>query len=200
MKNWTYAILCVLICLLGCEPQPRAHYQAWVEEELAKGVRHDSLFLGLRFGMTRDAFVDTCWRLNRQKVIWHGSRHLTVQHHLPDMEPTTQLNFYPEFTAEDRIYEMPMLINRETWAPWLASASADSLIPEVKAMLLDWYGGHDFEAFQIPDRPLTYLKIDGNRRIAVSREDEQHVKVVITDLSAAPPTDDSPYRLATHIQ
>lgn len=172
------------LLLSACRTTDEDRYAAWVKKELARDVQHDSLFLGLHFGMPRQAFFDTVWQLNRRKLVTHGPRTQSVQYKLPDVEPSTTLNFYPEFTSQGLINEVPVLIGRITYAPWLPNTSADSLIPEACEMIMDWYGGNEFQTFRFEGLPPLRIKIDGNRRIAVSREDEQYAKVLISDLSA----------------
>ncbi|MEM9987413.1 MAG: hypothetical protein AAF804_20155 [Bacteroidota bacterium] len=179
---WLIA-LSALTLLSACVSQSEEPYQTWVEEEGRSGVRHDSLFLGFHFGMSREAFIDTCWKLNQRGLIRNGPRKESIQYDLPDLTPLTRINFYPEFTADQTIFEVPILVGYKTWAPWLPATSSDSLMTKLQKMVQTWYRGNEFRRFDFPELPPMWIKIDGNRRIALLREDEQFAKLVITDLS-----------------
>ena len=181
-QSWLVA-LSALILISACVSQSETPYETWVEEELNSGIRNDSLFLGLHFGMSRQAFIDTCWKLNQRGLIRNGPRKESVQYDLPDLTPLTRINFYPEFSAEQAIVEVPILVGYKTWAPWLPATSSDSLVVKLQDWVQKWYGGNEFRRFAFPNLPPMLIKIDGNRRIALTREDEQFAKLLITDLS-----------------
>lgn len=193
MKLFT-SILPIILLGLGlissCSHPEKSRYQEWADREIASGVRHDSLFLSLEIGMSRQAFIDTCWQLNRRQLISNGPRSESVQHVLPNISPTTTINFYPDFNSDGRINQVPVLLARKVWAPWLPATSSDSLMPVVRDLFLDWYGGNDWQRFHFEGLKPMWIKIDGNRRIALTREDEQHVKALITDLTAIDPEKD----------
>lgn len=168
-----------LLLLAGCL---RSDYQKLVDRELASGVRADSLFLGISFGMTAKEFYDHCWQLNKDSVIKEGTGNASVKY-MPEGFPSdVSMLFYPNFSDSSRIVEMPILFAYDSWAPWNQQYSADSLLPRVLEMFTDWYGG-EFLKVEHPERGVVWVKVDGNRRIRVFKKDLQYVRAVITDLT-----------------
>jgi hypothetical protein len=141
----------------------------------------DSLFLGIFLGMDRKAFYDYCWEQNRKKVFVHGPGNQSVQYKLEDQltEPVS-MQFYPTF-HEDKIFEMPVTFNYESWAPWNKKYQADSLLQEMVPLFKRWYG-EDFRKLDHPTMGPVFYKIDGKRRINLFRKDDQYVQAVFTDL------------------
>jgi hypothetical protein len=88
-----------------------------VERELAGGIRHDSLFLGLHFGMTRDSFYEHCFRLNQQGIVTNGPQNNTVLYAIEGYSQPIDMNFYPDFN-QDKIWRMRVYFNYQAWAPW----------------------------------------------------------------------------------
>ena len=166
----------VLISLVGC----KTDYEKLVDRELKRGVRQDTIFLGIHLGMSSKDFFAHCWDLNKRKVIRQGTRNISVLYTLIELKDTADMNFYPSFES-DSIYEMPVHINYRGWAPWNTRLSPDSLLFDVVRMLKKWHG-NDFLKLQYPDVGPVFVKVDGNRRIVASRDGESQVKVVYTDL------------------
>ena len=162
----------------GCKTE----YEKMVKKELGKGIRQDSLFLGLRLGMSSRDFYAHCWELNKQKVIRQGSGNTSVLWDLTELRDTADANFYPKF-YRDSILEMPVLINYKKWSPWNKEQSNDTLLVDVLGLLKRWYGG-DFLYIDFPEVGRIYVKVDANRRIMVSKVGESQVKVIYTDLIA----------------
>ncbi len=162
----------------------RTPYERWVDEELASGERHDSLFLGIYLGMPEKAFYDHCLELNRDSIVTDGLN-MTVEYPLPGFEPEATMLFFPRF-EDGVIAEMPVTIGYNGWAPWNRNLWADSLLPRVVHMLEQWYG-KGFRQMEVPGYPQpTFVRIDGNRQIVAWPENEQYVKVVFTDLRRLP--------------
>ncbi len=182
MKKRIECILPVLIAglnICGCSPEPK--YERMLKHELASGVRHDSLFMGIYLGMPEKDFYTHCWMLNREELIKQGTSNTTVEHALrEELKYPATMNFYPEF-SRGRIVEMPVRFIYSGWAPWNKSLSSDSLQSEV----LKWYEnvyGNGFITVKHPRRGIAYTKIDGNRRITIFKEDDMHVWAVFTDM------------------
>ncbi|MEQ9437403.1 MAG: hypothetical protein RIG62_00090 [Cyclobacteriaceae bacterium] len=161
----------------GCT---ESEYQKVVDEELAKGIRQDSLFLGLALGMSKKEFFAHCWQLNKQGVVTDGKGNTAVQYTLDHFKNPTFMNFYPAF-YEDNIYEMPVEFQYQGWAPWNDHLSSEHLQEEVVKLLKEWYGG-DFMELTHPDGYPFLVKVDGNRRIVVHQYNDHIVKAVFTDL------------------
>ena len=80
----------------GCTPKSK--YERKLKHELAKGVRYDSLFLGLYLGMPEKDFYIHCWELNKKGLIRQGSNNTTVEYRMEDeLKYPGIMNFYPSF-------------------------------------------------------------------------------------------------------
>lgn len=177
----------LLLINFGCV---KSEYERMVDSELAKNVRYDSLFLDLKFGMTRKEFYASCWEMNKEGLIMQGPGNLSVQYVIDTTQVRHRMfmRFYPNF-SEERIYEMPVEFTYEAWAPWNKSLSADSLLLDVKNLMNTWYEG-EFRSFTSKDDNLTvWLKVNGNRRIRMYIKSISTVKVEFLDLTVKPIVD-----------
>ena len=165
----------------SCKQDPP--YERLIRKELSKGVRQDSLFLGLYLGMPRESFYRHCYNLNQKQLVRQGHGTLSVEYYLPDQDPQIIMNFYPDF-FEEKISQMPTSFVYRAWAPWNRKMFADSLQQQLMPIFMKWYGGNDFIFLKKEFFGPVYAKIDGNRRIVMSCKDDQHVLVVYTDLLA----------------
>lgn len=177
---WIFTLLFAGIVIFGCNP--RSKYEKRLKKELESGVRQDSLFLGLSFGMTQLDFYTHCWKLNRQGLIKQSTSNTSVEYKLKDqLEHPATMNFYPKF-YQDKIYEMPVRYVYDGWAPWNEEVSAEKLQLDVLYWYNDVYGKHYIEV-EHPKHGTAFVKIDGNRRITIFREDDSYVWAVFTDMS-----------------
>ena len=168
--------------LAGCV---QSEYTKLVKTELAKGVRHDSILLGINFGDSQKIFRDKCFALNRQHLTMEGPGYY-VQYFLSDStvhkKPTTiRLLFQPGFDKNDIITDMDMKFSYPGWAPWNRQYHSDSLKVKVIQLLERWYKGNKFviahsEKSEIP------VKVDGNRRILIYEDEPQTVVVKVQDI------------------
>lgn len=161
---------------IGC----KTDYERLVDRELKTGLRQDSLFLGIRLGMSSKEFYAHCWELNKQKIIRQGYTNVSVLFRLTELRDSADMNFYPTF-ENDSIYEMRVFINYRGWAPWNNHLSSDTLESDVIKMMTRWYGGK-FLKIVFPEVGTIFVKVDRNRRITVSKDGEANVKVVFTDM------------------
>lgn len=174
--HFSMIVLVLLLSFFSC--RRGSEYEQLVERELNKGVRHDSLFLGYRLGMEKKEFLDHSWQLNQQGVVTGGAY---VKYKLNDLSHEAQMVFYPDF-YNDRIYRMPVEVSYSAWAPWNKNLFSDSLITDLVARYKEIYGP-GFIHTVLPDLGKeAWIKVDGNRRIAIYREDDMRVRVVFMDL------------------
>ncbi len=176
-----------VLCLLSMPGCTQSEYTRLVQRELASGERHDSLFLGIHFGMSAQAFYTHCWQLNLEGTIKEGSGNRSVLYMPEGFSSPVNMNFYPIFSTEgDRnIWQMPVLFDYVAWALWSKDFHSDQLLPEVLALLDRWYEG-EFIRMKTPDgNAEAYVKVNGNRRIIVFCKDNQYVQATFTDLLAA---------------
>jgi len=156
-----------------------------VKSELAKGVRKDSILLGIRLGNTRNEFNGKCFDLNKQHLVMEGDGH-SVQYLFTDSlvhrKPTQiRLLFVPAFDDKEVITNMDLNFSYVAWAPWHRHFQADSLEKKVIKLLMLWYGGNEFVIANVGDNQVP-VKVDGNRRVLVYRDDPQRVIVRIEDI------------------
>ncbi len=144
----------------------------------------DSLFLGLSLGMDRQAFFDSCWRMNNRKMITQGPTNQNVEYIFDSLlDNRVIMRFYPNF-YKDKVYEMPVVFMYEAWAPWNKQFSSDSLFEKLVPVFKNWYGD-DFQIIEHKTQGTVYARIDGKRRINLFRKDDQYVQAVYTDLRMA---------------
>ena len=178
---WIIPVLVAGLVICGCSP--RLKYERRLKHELASGVRYDSIFMGLYLGMTDKDFYTHCWLLNREGLIRQNSSNTKVEYQLKDeLSALATMNFYPVF-GKGGIVEMPVRYIYNGWSPWNKSLSSDSL----QIDLLKWYEkvyGDGFITVNHPERGTAYVKIDGNRRITIFKQDDMYVWAVFTDMLA----------------
>lgn len=181
-------VLLLGVALLGA---CKKDYEKVKQAELATGVRNDSLFLGYHFGMSRQDFFKHSFDLNQQGLVTNGPQNITILYVIEkgknnDYPDNVQLNFYPDF-ADEKIYRMRMYFSYEAWAPWNKQFYAVKAIPTVKDFLSKLFGPGDYLEVGREKGPKRLMRVNGNREIAISVEDDQHVLATVTDLTVTPP-------------
>ena len=192
MKTRTNLLLVLLISgFIFSACSPRAKYERMLKHEMASGARYDSLFLGLYFGMPEKDFYEHCWRLNQKGLIKQGESNTTAELELKDeLTHNAVMDFYPRFNL-GKISEMPVSFKYKGWAPWNKTLSSDILQKEV----LKWYKkiyGDGFIEIKHHLHGTAYVKISGNRRITIFKENDLHVWAVFTDLTVKKGWNESP--------
>lgn len=167
----------------------RSKYEQLLDKELASGERHDSLFYGLSLGMTSKAFFDHCYQKNQEGVFFQGNAAVDYKMKSELPFPAT-MSFYPEF-QDRKIVEMPVTITYDAWAPWNKRSFADSLQIDIKNLFEKWYGT-GFIRTEHPQRGVAFVKIDGNRRIVIVKQDDKTAKVLFTDMSVKRKKEEEP--------
>jgi len=187
--EWLLLLLISVCVTSGCSP--KAKYERMLKHELASGIRYDSLFLGLYFGMPEKEFYLHCWNLNHKGLIRQGESNTTARYELKDeIKYPATMDFYPKF-IEGKIFEMPVSFKYKGWAPWNKTLSSGNLEKEV----LKWYEqdyGSGFFQVKHSVHGTAYVKIDGNRRITIFIEDDLNVWAVFTDMTVKKDWNDSP--------
>ncbi len=161
----------------------QSEYTKLVKDELAKGIKNDSVFYELKFGQTKAEFFDICKKYNQKRILTHGPNNSYVQSFLypKDTTDTThkmRMLFYAKFNPEQKIVAMDIKFSYVAWAPWNEDLHADALLPKVKDTLMNWYPGNTF--ISVKDNIL--VKVDGNRQIQLKQESNKDVSVLIEDL------------------
>ncbi len=187
--NWILIMIIISgFIISGCSP--RAKYERRLKHELASGVKYDSLFMGLYFGMPEKDFYIHCWKLNKKGLIRQGESNTTVLYEMKDeLKYPASMYFYPRFN-KGKIYEMPVSFKYKGWSPWNKKLNSDNLEVDVLKWYEKTYGG-GFIKVKHPVYGMAYVKIDGNRRIAIFKGDDLYVWAVFTDLTVKKEWNDS---------
>jgi len=183
MANAKYTILQVtwsFLILFGCNPEYKL--EKTIEEELATGIKNDSLFLGLEFGITMQEFFDHCRELNSQGLVREGSKNMSVEYIFKDsLDQPLAFNFYADRESNGPIHKYYTSFNYYAFA-LNRHLYSDQLMEMLPSILMDWYGGN--EPFNVAKDGKEYLyKIDGNRMIELYVYDLSTVVATYYDLS-----------------
>lgn len=163
----------------GCDRGNRL--EKAIERELATGVRNDSLFLGLSFGLKPQEFFDHCWDLNKRGIVKEGMGNMSVEYLFKDsLDQPVAFNFYPELDGT-RIHTYKTTFYYYAWAPWHKHLQSSVMLKMLDPILLDWYGGNEVFS-QVIDGKRHFYKIDGNRMIDLSILSDREVVAIYTDL------------------
>ncbi len=173
----------VITAVYSCNSD-NSKYDKMVKNELSSGVHKDSLFMGIKFGMTQKEFYTYCWAMNKKGLFVDGANSMTVLYKLNnELKYPASMNFFPAF-QHDKVYKMRAMFGYDAFAPWNKRLYADSLQLDVLSLFKKWYKGTDFITMKDSLKGTIYVKVDGNRRIIIGKYDEAHVKVDYTDLLA----------------
>lgn len=179
-SKWIVFVVC-LMSVFACNSDDRK-YDQLVKNELSRGVHKDSLFQGIRLGMTSKEFYAHCWQMNKKGLFFAGPGNMTVLYKLPkELKYPASMNFYPDF-KQGRIYKMRVLFSYDAFAPWNKQLFADSLQLDVLKLLRKWYKDRDFISITDATRGTIFVQVDGNRRVIIGKFDDAQVKVDYTDL------------------
>jgi hypothetical protein len=179
-----YPTSLVLLSTLLCSCF-QSDYTKLVKSELAKGVRQDSIFLGIHFGDTRNDFYGKCLDLNKQKLAIDGGggfvEYLSIDSLLIDKAMPIKFVFRPNFDNKDKLAEMVLRLSYRAYLPSEPAYQSDSLEIKTERLLEKWYGGNDFinvklDSIEIP------VKLDGNRRILIYKLDHRVIQIKIQDI------------------
>ncbi len=173
-------VLLVLVVFFGC--RNKSELQRTIRKEMATGVQNDSLFLGLKFGVTLQEFYDHCWDLNLKGTVREGPRNMSVEYLFKDsLDNPIAFNFYAHETEDKIVHQYNTSFYYYAYA-LNKHLQSDRLIEMLPAILMDWYGGNPTFKMTKEGVEHTY-KIDGNRMIDLYIYDESTVIATYYDLS-----------------
>jgi hypothetical protein len=181
--KWSISFLFLATLITSCI---QSDYTKLVKSELEKGIRKDSLLLGINLGDSRDDFYGKCFDLNHDSLVTQGPSGATVQYLFKDelvhdTLTNMRLLFIPVFDDQDKIIEMNLEFSYPAWAPWNENYHSDKLKSRVLELLMMWYKGNEFVTATINKTDIP-VKVDGNRRMLVYIKDAQNVVVKIQDI------------------
>lgn len=175
-----------LVSICACQ---QSEYTKLEKAELASGLRYDSLFHGIHLGQSKKEFYEICWEKNRQGLFSAGGPNNFVKYEIfvdSTMVNNIEMYFYPDFDNKDNITGMDMEYKYRAWAPWNENLTSAKLLPVLKDTLMKWYGGNEFiEISDNEDPEPIWVKLDGNRRIAIKAKDDERLQVKMVDLTVA---------------
>lgn len=174
----------LIVFTIACKNNKQPNLAVLEKQELATGVRHDSLFLGMYFGMPKEVFFEYCRGMNRQGLFNQGTG-LLVEYNVEDKDLPYPLllSFFPEL-SQDVISEMTMYFSYKNLVLWKEEMSMDRLSKDVKKLMQKWLGGHFFVT-TLPGGKKVFAQVSGNRRVIIEVEEtlDNTIKVTISDLS-----------------
>ena len=178
--NKFFSFIVIGVFIIGCQTNP---YISLERKELLSGVRYDSLFLGVEFGMTSKEFYAHCWDLNRKKLVSQGPSNNSVRYLIPteSVGQNIEMLFYPVFN-KDTVYEVNTTFSYTAWAPWNKETSAEYLMDEIKGLLSDWYAAEFYEIKNPKNKSKLFATVNGNRRIAITKVSEREVRARFTNI------------------
>ncbi len=177
-----FALLSLLA--IGCV---QSEYTKMVKSELAKGIRRDSILLGINFGDSQSIFREKCLELNKQHLTTQGEginiQYLLIDSMSSNVPLTVKILFRPEFDEKETLAAVELKFSYLGWAPWNRNLYSDSLKRRVINWLTTWYKGNKFVTAHANKSDIP-VKVDGNRRILVYEDQPQYVVVRVEDLTS----------------
>ncbi len=173
--------VCIALIFMSCQ----SDYDKMLARETARGVRNDSLFWTLRLNMSAETFFKECLELNHQKILLQAvGESKAVEHPLDkqEMQAPAKMYFFPVFNTQNKVKEMPITFQYDSYFPFSTDFNSDKLLPDVLQLMEKWYGKGFIKLEKNPNDPV-YAKIDGNRRILIRKKDDAKVSVLISDLT-----------------
>ena len=182
---YTRLILFIISCMLfvACESE----YSRTVKKELASGVVHEDLILGMKVGQTQKDFYTQCWELNKQKLVSQGSgnqfaKQIMQLDSTAENAKNVEMLFYGIFDDQKIMRGMHMKFSYLAWSPWNEDYQSDVLIKELQEKYMRQYAGNPFIEITITDDTKAFTKIDGNREILMYPTTDKDVTVKMQDL------------------
>lgn len=186
-NNLKFGLLSLLSVLLLLSCRDKVSLEAMQSNELAKGVRYDSLVHGIHFGMSMEDFTRHCAQMNRNKVFMPNSQGNAVRViFIEGFREPVHFEFFPDQNPTQTLVRLIGALRYESFSYYDKKYAIENLIEEAILFFENSYGGNEFIAIQHENVLLEskFVKIDGNRMITLSPTfDGQVVEVVFEDLS-----------------
>ena len=165
---------------IACQTNP---YLSLENKELSSGVIYDSLFLGVKFGLTSKDYSSHCWDLNKKKLVSQGPSNNSVRYLIPTESKgqNIEMLLYPVFN-KNTVYAVNSTFSYTAWAPWNKGTSAEYLMKEIEGLLSGWYQTEFYEIQGPKNRSNLFATVNGNRRISLTKVSEREVRARFTNL------------------
>lgn len=164
-----FGVLISLIFFSSCSE--KVSFEEYVEREISKGIRHDSLIYGIQFGMTDEEFKVYCFDMNRKKMFMPNQSGTAVRLELTEgFGAPVHFEFFPVLESNGRITKLTASMNYRDFSYYDKKYAIENLIIEAKNKFVNGYGGNKFFAIPHENKLLKYkyVKIDGNRKIVLN--------------------------------
>ncbi len=174
-----------IVMMTACEE--KSEYHRLITSELATGERHDSLFLGIEFGMRSKQFFTYCWEQHKAGVLNNSSTNMDVRYELTAFHPKLAVDFYPSF-YNDQIWKVPMSFYFDDYSEWNKDLGADTLAYYSMKVVNEWF---DEEFIEIKRETILGDKIykiaaKGNRKIVILPSESNGFKIEIINALVEP--------------
>jgi len=175
-RTWVVIMFIITILFVSC----KSDYEKLVKSELATGEVYEDLIFDMKMGQT-------CWDLNKRKVISQGPKNEYVRYEMepneiPNEPERVEMLFYGLFDEQKVMRGFRKRFSYLGWSLWNEEFHSDKLAEKLKGYYLKNYGGNDFmEIDEGLEQIKTYVKVDGNRQILIYPFDSKDVVVKIED-------------------
>lgn len=184
-----YPLLYTAICFLfafnvACDEGGQA-FAEQIRREVSHQPRHDTLPLGLHFGMTSVQFFAHCREANQAGHMRNGNGQL-VSYRVPvnQLGAGLDIEFYPS-VRRGQLISLPGQVSHTAYSVFGTAYNAAAILPLVRSYFetaLD--GDGNFERVAADDEEI-YVRRDGNRRLYLRVAPPQYVEFQFDDLSMA---------------
>ena len=161
----------LVVLLFSCTPE--TSYDEIVKEELARGVRFDSVAHGINLGMTFNDFKRICFLQNREGVFKPNSGGHAVQLTITDgFRYPVYFEFFPAdiIGQYDTIVKYDASIKYKNYSNFNEEMNIERLVKETIAFFEEGYQGRSFIGIPNTKDPWVksdFVKVDGNRKITL---------------------------------
>jgi hypothetical protein len=183
LKN-TIILFLGLILFTSC----KSEYDRLVTKEKESGVMQDSLYLGMKMGMTRQQFFEACAALNKDSLVQQG-KGVNVSYEIPllvgeDSVKRKDVNFFAIFDKDKIVRGMQFTFSYRAWSLWNKELQSSNLLIDLKDRFEKEYGGNKFIEFELEGfKNKIWVKVDGNRRMIMYPKDGMEVRLKMEDLN-----------------
>jgi hypothetical protein len=166
----------------------KSEYDRLVSSEKEKGIVQDSLYLGMKMGISRQQFFEACAQLNKDSLVQQG-KGVNVFYEIPlldgeDSVKRKEVNFFAIFDEAKIVRGMQFSFSYKSWSPWGKDLQAYNLLLDIKHRFEKDYGGNKFIEVEFDNfKNKIWVKVDGNRRMIMYPTDAMHVRLKIEDLN-----------------
>jgi hypothetical protein len=170
-----------ILMLLLASSCVKSDYEKLEEYELARGIRKDSLFYSIKFGMKSIDYRAYCGKMNSEGIFSNGQSSSSVEFNIIGLAHDAVCSFTPQF-FHDRIYQVTSTVQYRSWAPWNRYLFSDSLQLGFVELAKKWYPKGKFVKITHSKKGDAFVMIEANKRVSIFIEDDRKIKIIFRDL------------------